>query len=90
MPTNPKKGSTQLNLELPTDLVEAFRAFCASRGETPTHNAAVALRRHMANPPPLPHTVALPDSPPVPEEPKPPAKRKTGGAPGIWKPKGRS
>jgi hypothetical protein len=70
------KGTKQLNVELPESLVDEFKQFCEGRGESPTHNVAVAIRRHMANPPPLPHTLPLPDSPPVPEESKP---RKRGG-----------
>jgi hypothetical protein len=76
VPKQPTKGTKQFNVELSSELIDEFKRFCESRGESASHNAAVALRRHMANPPPQPHTVPLPDSPPVPEEAKKPRGRR--------------
>lgn len=60
MPVRPTKGTRQTNLELPVDVIDTAKEFARSRGETLSEVVVAALRRHMANPPPLPETVPLP------------------------------
>jgi hypothetical protein len=55
-------GTGQLNLEIELALLEALREFVRNRGETQRQAVEMALRRHMANPPPIPE---LPPLPPV-------------------------
>lgn len=55
-------GTGQLNLEIELTLLEALRKFVRARGETQRQAVELALRRHMANPPPIPE---LPPLPPV-------------------------
>lgn len=77
MPIRPTKGTKQTNLELPIDVIEEARAFAKQRRETLSDVVVAALRRHMANPPPLPSDVPLPPVPSVGEsEPKKPAAKK--------------
>ena len=59
-------GTKQFNVELPTELVDEFRAFCASRDESVSSHTARALRRHMDNPPPVVPDPPLPPTPPLP------------------------
>jgi len=58
--TKRTKGKTPLATQLDTDLVEAFRSFCAARGQTLSYHLDLAVRRHMANPPPVFDVPALP------------------------------
>jgi hypothetical protein len=60
MPIRPTKGTKQTNLELPIEVIDRAREFAKSRGETLSEVVVAALRRHMANPPPLPGSVPLP------------------------------
>jgi len=66
MPSKPTKGTIQLSAELPAELVAAVRAFADSRGEKVRDVIGIALRRHMANPPPSPAPVQFPPLPPLP------------------------
>lgn len=54
MGRNRPKGTTQLNLDLDTDLVGTVREFADSRGETLRAVVEKAIRRHLAYPPPTP------------------------------------
>jgi hypothetical protein len=65
MPKVPTKNTTPFSTELPTDLVEALRAFASQRGEKVKDVVIMALRRHMATPPPPPVVPELPPLPPV-------------------------
>ncbi len=87
MPSNRTKGKTTFTVELPTPVIEAFRRFAKSRGETLSFALEVALRRHMAYPPPPPAPPALPPLPdadpnqpafPVGDTPPPARPRKRG------------
>jgi hypothetical protein len=51
-----------LNLEIEEGLMDVFREFVRGRNETLRQAVEMAIRRHMANPPPLPE---LPPLPPV-------------------------
>lgn len=66
------KGTEQLGVGIDKELAAAFRAFVKRRGETIREVVEMALRRHMANPPPVP---VVPPLPPVVVE-KPRGKRK--------------
>jgi len=55
-------GTGQLNLEIEIGLLVKLREFVRSRNETQRQAVEAALRRHMANPPPIPE---LPPLPPV-------------------------
>jgi hypothetical protein len=50
-------------VELPEDLDSAFRAYCGERGAKLADEIRLAMRRHLANPPPKP---TVPPLPPVP------------------------
>jgi hypothetical protein len=63
------KGTKQLFVEVTDILLDEFKAFCESRGETLRVNLEMAIRRHMSNPPPPPPPpmpVALPPLIPLP------------------------
>ncbi len=60
MPLRPKPGTKQTNIELPIELLEQAKKFAKERGEVFVNVVCAALRRHMANPPPLPHEIPLP------------------------------
>ena len=60
------KGTKQLGLALDAELLDAFKVFCETRKETMRAAIEMALRRHMANPPPPPIPVALPPLVPLP------------------------
>ncbi len=62
MPTTPRPGKKGLYIELPTDLDEQLRAYCEERGGKIAEEVRLAIRRHLANPPPL---AELPPLPPV-------------------------
>jgi len=59
------KGTKQLGAEVSSELVDEFKRFCAARGETVRHHLELAMRRHLANPPPAPELPPLPPFPPV-------------------------
>lgn len=73
MATHRIKGAKQLSVELPADLVDAFKAWTKARGEKIGAAVELALRRHMAFPPPPP---APPPVPPYPIEMPDPDTRK--------------
>lgn len=62
VPKQPVKGTKQVLLELPEQLVADAKEFAAGRGETLKEVTTQALRRHMAYPP----------APPQPEPERPP------------------
>ncbi|WP_439625954.1 hypothetical protein [Gemmata sp.] len=68
MPKSPVKGTKQVLLELPVELVEEAKGFAQSRSESLKEVVIDALRRHMAYPPP-PKPAPLP--PPAPPPPAP-------------------
>lgn len=72
MPTKPKLGVTQVNVELPSELLDEVKEFAAGRGQHIREVIARALRRHLDSPPPPPP--ADPPLPPAPPDP-PPAKK---------------
>jgi hypothetical protein len=75
MPTKPKSGSAQINVELPPDVLDAVKAFAEARGQTLKYVVWRALVRHLDNPPPIAPEPRLPDAPAevVPKD--PPKKR---------------
>lgn len=79
------KGTAQVAAQLDQELLASVRAFAVDRGETLREVFEMALRRHIANPPPKPAPppiIPLPPFPPVAGgEPvaKPAAKRKGKG-----------
>jgi hypothetical protein len=81
MPKRPVEGTAQVNAELPVELLDELKRFAASRGETVRAVILMALRRHMANPPPPPVPTPLPPLiplPPVPGVDEPIKKQKKG------------
>lgn len=62
MPIRPSKGKRPINFELPNDVADALDEFVRSRNERKGDVITLAIRRHMANPPPEPE---LPPLPPV-------------------------
>lgn len=71
------KGTTQLGAEVSAELAAHMREFARSRGETLREVIEMALRRHMANPPPRIDPPPLPPIVPLPPFP-PPAVKKGG------------
>lgn len=67
MPARPTKGKAQMGTQVDTEILAAFKAYAAGRGETLTHALERAMRREMAYPPappaPPPPLEPLPDSP---------------------------
>jgi hypothetical protein len=63
------KGTKQLFVEVTDALLDAFKQFCESRGETVRKNLEMAMRRHMDNPPPLTVPPPPPIAPPLPPMP---------------------
>jgi hypothetical protein len=66
-----KPGVSQVNVELPTALLDEVKAFAEGRGQHLREVVQRALRRHMDSPPPLPP----PDPPLPPCEPDVPARK---------------
>lgn len=67
------KGTEQLNVGIDAELMAELREFTQARGEKVRAVVELALRRHMANPPP---PVEVPPLPPVPvPAPKKPRKK---------------
>jgi hypothetical protein len=66
MPRNSTKGTVQLGAELDAKLVEAFKAFVKQRGESVRFHLEMAMRRHLAFPPPPTEPPPLPPIPPLP------------------------
>jgi hypothetical protein len=56
------KGTKQIGAEVNAELLDEFKAFCAQRGDTLRHHLEMAMRRHLASPPPV---VTIPPLPPV-------------------------
>lgn len=77
------KGTRQLAAELLAEVVDDFKKFCRDRDETVRYHLELALRRHMANPPPPqeppppPAITPLPPITPPAEAPQPAKPRKT-------------
>lgn len=65
MPIRPSKGVTAKYLELPSELAAEAEAFAKSRGESFKAVVEMALRRHLANPPPPPVPLPPPPVPPI-------------------------
>jgi hypothetical protein len=65
MPRRPTKGAKPLYLELPEALLAELQAFAGGRGETVKQVVELAVRRHMAYPPPPP---APPPVEPLPDQ----------------------
>ncbi|HEV3440089.1 MAG TPA: hypothetical protein VG122_22165 [Gemmata sp.] len=59
------KGTEQLGVGINSEIVKELRVFAESRGETIRAIVEMALRRHMANPPPLPEPLPPPPLPPL-------------------------
>jgi hypothetical protein len=79
----PKPGVSQVNFELPTELLDEAKAFAEARGQSLKYVMTRALRRHMNHPPPLladpplPPGEPEPGAPPAPKPaPKPRARKK--------------
>ncbi len=62
MAKSPKRTTTAFNNQLDKETVDAFRAFCDGRGEKIRYHLEIAMRRHIANPPP---TIEIPPLPPM-------------------------
>lgn len=74
MPSQPRPGKKALYVELTDELDAELRAYCEGRGLKLADEVRLAIRRHLANPPPS--TVPpLPPLPPATVE-KPKGKRK--------------
>lgn len=69
MPSAPRPGKKGLYVELPEELDTAFRSYCEGRGVKIADELRLAIRRHMANPPPISEPPPLP--PLAPPEPVP-------------------
>ena len=54
------KGTKQLGAEVAADLADRFKQFCAERTETVRYHLELAMRRHLADPPPRPAEVPVP------------------------------
>lgn len=52
MAKEPNRTAVPFNHRVSADVAEAFIAFCDGRGETIRHHLEIALRRHLASPPP--------------------------------------
>jgi hypothetical protein len=78
------RGTKQLAAELLAEVVDDFKKFCRDRDETVRYHLEMALRRHMANPPP-PQVPILPPAPPLP----PVTAPASGDKPAAKKPKGK-
>jgi hypothetical protein len=59
------KGTYQLGVEIDADLWAALKQFKESRKESYRQIVEMALRRHLANPPPPPPKLELPPLPPL-------------------------
>ena len=63
------QGTAQLATQLDEALLAEFRAWTSGRGETLRAHLEMAIRRHMASPPP-PFKPEAPPLPPVGDQPK--------------------
>lgn len=80
------KGTSQLATQLDSELLAAVRGFAQSRNETLREVLELALRRHLANPPPVILPPPIPPLPPL-APPVPPAPGVLPGDPvtfGSW------
>ncbi|VTR91867.1 unnamed protein product [Gemmata massiliana] len=78
MPKRPVEGAAQINAELPVPLLDELKRFAKDRGEKVRDVLALAIRRHLDNPPPPPRPVEVPPLPPLtslPEKPAPKGKK---------------
>lgn len=66
MPKRPVSGTKMVAMELPVELTEEAKAFAKGRGEAFKDVVALALRRHLDNPPPPPEPAKVPPLPPLP------------------------
>lgn len=78
----PKTGVTQINFELPPEMLDEVKAFAEARGQSLKFVMQRALRRHLDNPPPL-----LPDPPMPPGDPEPGKPKPENGKKATKKPK---
>lgn len=75
MPIRPSKNVAAKYLEFDPVFLADVEAFAENRGQSFKAVVVEALKRHMANPPPLPSEVPLPPVP-VPADDKPAGKSK--------------
>lgn len=54
------KGTKQIGAEVSEALIDEFKVFCLSRGETLRKHLEMAMRRHLDNPPPVEEAPPLP------------------------------
>ena len=73
---NRTKGTTQVGTSLDSALVAELKAFAMDRGETLREVLEAAIRRHMANPPPIKVPPPPPVYPPLPPVAPPPINSK--------------
>ncbi len=71
------KGTKQLGVEVSAALLDEFKEFCESRGETVRKHLELSMRRHMDNPPPLPEPEPAPPPLPPVTTPEPEKRLKT-------------
>lgn len=70
-----KDGISQVNFELPTELLRELEAFAQARGQTKTYAFHRAIRRHLDSPPPIAEEPALPPCVPDPVPAKKPGRK---------------
>lgn len=66
MPRRNTKNTNQLNAEIDAGLLAEFRAFLKRRAERLRDHLELAIRRHLANPPPPLEPPPAPPLPPFP------------------------
>jgi hypothetical protein len=71
----PKTGATQINFELPPELLDRLKAFAEERGQSLKYVMQRALIRHMDSPPPIAPDPPLPACEPDPPKPAPRGKK---------------
>lgn len=69
----PKRTTVQFNLQIDPKVADAARDFAEARGEKLRDMVELALKRHMANPPP---TLDIPPLPPMTFSESAPARRR--------------
>ena len=74
MPADPRPGKTAKYVELPEDLAAAFVAFARSRGSDFTEQLTLAMRRHLAYPPPVHEIPPFEDAPKIRKKARPSRK----------------
>jgi hypothetical protein len=63
MPSIPRVGKVTTAFDFDVALRDQLFAFAAQRGSTVTHEIHVAIRRHLAHPPPREQDAPLPGTP---------------------------